>query len=211
MPTGRLSLSLQHGRPQLPPLWLSPPRWLPALCVPPSLSHLISPPLAPAAQPCQGTPVLLPQQQPLSLFPEPPWGAQDLPKAAGGFGEEQRVRWRWQDTTEHLHERCWASVPHLSPSPLWSLPAHVGVSADHCREARHRSVPSPRRSNPSGHPKSQVELYRKSPKGWLQVMSAPWASSVGHCTAGRHTANPSLGLSNKGGGLLGPQPAAGRG
>lgn len=45
-----------------------------------------------------------------------------------------------------------------TPSPWQTLPVHVGVSADHCWEGRHRNMPAPRRSNPSWHPNTQVEL-----------------------------------------------------
>lgn len=95
----------------------------------------------------------------------------------------------------HLHTRthCGSDAEHQchtlqSPSPWQSLPMHVGVSADHCRSSKHCSSSAPCRSNPSGHRKVQVELYLKSPKGWLQFMDAPLGSSMGHCTAARDVA-----------------------
>jgi len=85
--------------------------------------------------------------------------------AAPGAASRRAGAWQAQPVV------CLSSVGHAglappkhqcrvpeTPSPWQALPVQVGVSADHCWEARHRSVPAPRCSNPSWHRNAQVEL-----------------------------------------------------
>lgn len=159
--------------------------FLPSVSLPAYLTSSHRPsPLLPS--PARAHPSSCHNSNPHPYSLSPPEEPSTFPKMLGALGRSRGCdgggKTPLSTCTSDAGHRC-----HICPSLRQSLPAHVGVSADHCREARHRSVPSPRRSNPSGHPNLQVELYRKSPKGWLQVMRAAWASSVGHCTAGRHS------------------------